>query len=123
MNIYTQGHCTPYPELFNFEPHPELFKIGYVHFTPERIAAVRKALGESRSEFAKRLWVSEEAIKNWEAAEGTTKHRELPGPAGKLMLLIEAEALQKNAQRSAPLRRIIERKKQEFLDLERRYAA
>ncbi len=34
--------------------------------TPERIKAIRKALGERQAEFAKRIGVSVATIKHWE---------------------------------------------------------
>jgi len=85
-------------------PHPELFSARYQLYSPERISAIRKSLKETREDFAGRFFVSEDAIKKWEKGL-----RELPGPAARLMIAIEAEALNKRNEQTRILRRVIER--------------
>jgi DNA-binding transcriptional regulator YiaG len=95
-----KSHCPPCRELFNAR-----FQL----YSPERIRAIRLSLGETKEEFAARFFVSEDAVKNWEQPEGHPKNRELPGPAARLMLAIEAEALAKRTEKNMILKRIIDR--------------
>lgn len=87
----------------------ELFASRFVLFSPERIRAIRHALRESREEFCERFFVEPDTIKCWEHEEGHKKHREISGPAARLMLACEVEALEKVGGRGASLKRIIER--------------
>lgn len=100
-SISESGACPPNCE--------NLFHQIFVLYSPERIKAIRESLEETREEFGQRFFVAEDTVKCWELKEGSVKHRELPGPAARLMLLVESEALKKRDDKNKILMRLITR--------------
>jgi len=70
----------------------EFFQPGFVSYSPGEVRRIRAALGESVEEFAGRFFVSREAVKSWEAPEGSVKHREVIGAAARCMYWAAVEA-------------------------------
>ncbi len=89
----------------------ELLKMKFVLFSPERIAGIRKTLGKSPQEFAEYFFLTKDAVINWESPEGTTKYRELNGPAARIMLGLEGKALIKRTDFARALRSLVKRER------------
>ena len=70
----------------------EFFQPGFVSYSPGEVRRIRAALGESIEDFANRFFVSKEAVKSWEAPEGSAKHREVIGAAARCMYWAAVEA-------------------------------
>lgn len=82
----------------------QIFKPGFVCYSPAEIKRIRQTLGESPEEFAQRFFVSQDAVKSWETVEGQVKHRECTGPAARLMYWAAVEANERGCSKNNLIR-------------------
>jgi len=100
MNKRNGGQCIHCKSFFNATIQ---------FFTPERIRAIRKTLGEGRGDFGHRFFVGSSTVKSWELSKKNNGHRKLPKPAIRVMIAVEKEALKLKKSRNEALRKILER--------------
>ena len=91
-----------------------LFDANFQLYSPKRIEAIMKALGENPEQFGHRFFLQKSIINKWLADESLKTHIELSGPAARLMMLVEAEALTKINMWAYKLRKIIKEKAAEL---------
>jgi DNA-binding transcriptional regulator YiaG len=78
-------------------------------YSPERVKWIRKWIGAnvSQSEFGDYFHQTAEAVKSWEAPEGSDKHREVSGSASRVMQLLECMAMSRRGEKNSALERAI----------------
>lgn len=74
-----------------------VFSVPFHNYTPYEVRHIRLALCKSTAEFAEWFIVSEDLVKAWESEEGSARHREVYGPAARLMWCAEKLAEGKTA--------------------------
>ena len=99
----------------------DIFAAKFERYSPERIKAIREALGMTQAEFANKFCLEEATIQGWEAPEGKKKHREHGGPAFFVLYYLESFALKKRNFAARIVRKFRQEKDDEFKELERRY--
>lgn len=68
-----------------------IFRPGFEYVGPLEVCRLRQALGESRARFGRRFFVSAATVKGWELPAGHRHHREVSGPAARLLYWVRQE--------------------------------